>query len=492
MFGFTTTLLEIIVGMLVITLVYVTIRTIIFQMSLGAVQKIEGLPVDEQQIAEHLAAAIRCQTVPLDETGTPDPQAFQQLHQMLESTYPLVHQKLKREVVNGYSLLYVWQGTRQDLPPVMLMAHQDVVSADPADWTHPPFEGKITDGFIWGRGTLDIKNQLIGIMEAAEHLLKQGFCPERTIHFAFGHDEETGGANGAAVLGKLLKDRGIHLAAIVDEGGGIMEGIIPFIKKPVALIGNGEKGYLTMKYYVRSKPGHSSAPPRETSISILVKGLSRLASHRVPSRIRSAKILYTSVGPATPFWLRVAWANVWLFGGLLKRMMDKEDETRAYIRTTGVLTIFNAGTEDNTIPEEATAYVNYRLLPGYKIEDIVNHSRKLIDDERVEFNPVEGKANEVVGPSPTTGPVYEGLGLAIRKIYGDYPAAPFVMLGGTDCGHYVEVCDNIYRFTPLIMDPSYAGLEHGVDERIPISEMVKTVKFYAKLMQIWGTEKMAG
>ena len=82
-------------------------------------------------------------------------------------TYPLVHQKLKRECVNDFSLLYTWQGTRAELEPVMVMAHQDVVSADPTEWTHPPFDGVITDGFIWGRGTLDIKNQLIGIMEAA-------------------------------------------------------------------------------------------------------------------------------------------------------------------------------------------------------------------------------------------------------------------------------------------------------------------------------------
>ena len=137
-------------------------------------KRLEDVQVDEQQVAEHLAACVRCKTVPLDETGTPDPQAFQQLQKMLEETYPLVHQKLRREVVNGYSLVYIWQGSRADLDPVMLMAHQDVVSADPTEWTHPPFEGKIVDGFIWGRGTVDIKNQLIGIMEAAETLLQQG------------------------------------------------------------------------------------------------------------------------------------------------------------------------------------------------------------------------------------------------------------------------------------------------------------------------------
>ena len=154
---------------------------------------------------------------------------------MLESTYPLVHQKLKREVINGYSLLYTWLGSRPDLEPVMLMAHQDVVSADPTEWTHPPFDGKINDGFIWGRGTLDIKNQLIGIMEAAETLLQQGYRPERTILFGLGHDEETGGVNGCKILGQLFKERGIHLAGIVDEGGGIMEGLAAGGRGPMAL-----------------------------------------------------------------------------------------------------------------------------------------------------------------------------------------------------------------------------------------------------------------
>ncbi len=145
-----TNVLLIILGILILTTVYVVIRTILFQRSMRAMEKIEGIAVDDQQVAEHLAASIRCKTVPLDDKGTPEPEAFRQLHKMLEETYPLVHQKLRREVVNGYSLLYIWQGTRGDLEPVMLMAHQDVVSADPTEWTHPPFEGKIVDDFIWG------------------------------------------------------------------------------------------------------------------------------------------------------------------------------------------------------------------------------------------------------------------------------------------------------------------------------------------------------
>ncbi len=268
-----TILSYIILAILAITATLLVVRTIVYQRSQGSVEKIEGVPVDEQQVAEHLAAAVRCQTVPLDDTGTPDPEAFEQLHRMLEETYPRVHQKLKREVINGYSLLYTWMGSRPELEPVMLMAHQDVVSADASEWTYPPFEGAIADGFIWGRGTLDIKNQLIGIMEAAETLLQSGYRPERTILFGLGHDEETGGVNGCKVMGQWLKERNVHLAGIVDEGGGIAAGLAAGVREKVALVGASEKGYLTVEFTVHGQPGHSSTPPARTSIGILARAL---------------------------------------------------------------------------------------------------------------------------------------------------------------------------------------------------------------------------
>jgi carboxypeptidase PM20D1 len=466
------------------------VRTILFERAQGSVEKIEGVPIDEQQVAEHLAAAVRCQTVPLDETGTPDPQAFLQLHQMLEQTYPLVHQKLRREVVNGYSLLYIWQGSRADLEPVMLMAHQDVVSADPSEWTYPPFEGKVTDGFIWGRGTLDIKNQLIGIMEAAEVLLQQGYRPERTILFGLGHDEETGGVNGCKILGQKLKEKGIHLAGIVDEGGGIMEGLAAGVRGPIALVGVSEKGYLTVEFTVHGQPGHSSTPPPQTSIGILARALSRLEAHPLPTHLRRLRPLYAGIGRAAPIYLQVAFANVWLFGTLLKRWLVPIPEMNASMRTTTALTIVNGGVEDNTIPAEAKAIVNFRLLPGDTIAEVLWHIKSVIKDERVKFKPVEGKYNEALPVSPTKVPAYESLSMVIRQVFDNPPVAPFVMLGGTDCQHFVPVCDHIYRFTSVVMDQSFMGLEHGIDERIPVEAMGKMVKFYSRLMQVWGTKEM--
>ncbi len=485
-----TYLLYTILAVLILTTLYVGVRTIIYQRSQGAIAKIEGIQVDEQQVAEHLAASVRCRTVPLDDSGTPDPEAFQQLHQMLRETYPLVHQKLRREVVNGYSLLYIWQGSRSDLEPVMLMAHQDVVSADPTEWTYEPFEGKIADGLIWGRGTLDIKNQLIGIMEAAEYLLQQGYRPERTILFGLGHDEETGGVNGCKVMGQMLKERGVRLAGIVDEGGGISAGLAAGVRGPVGLIGVSEKGYLTVEFSVNSQPGHSSTPPPQTAIGILARALARLEAHPMPTHLRRLRPLYHGIGRAAPLYIQVAFANIWLFGPLLKRWLVPNPEMNASMRTTTALTIINGGVEDNTIPAEARAIVNFRLLPGDTIAEVLWHAKKVIKDERVKIKPVEGKYNEALPTSPVNGPAYTSLRTVIRQVFDNPPVAPFVMLGGTDCQHFVPVCDNIYRFTSLVMDESFRGLEHGIDERIPISGIVGMVKFYAQLMQVWGTKEM--
>ena len=488
-----TTILYIILVILILTTFYVVIRTIVFERSQGTVEKIEGIPVDAQQVAEHLAAAVRCQTVPLDEKGTPDPEAFQQLHKMLAETYPLVHEKLKRLVVNDYSLVYVWTGSRPDLEPVMLMAHQDVVSADPstlAQWTYPPFEGRIVDGLIWGRGTLDIKNQLIGIMDAAEALLQQGYRPERTVLFGFGHDEETGGTNGCKVIGQLLKEKGIRLAGIVDEGGGITAGLAAGVRGPVALIGVSEKGYLTVEFTVNSQPGHSSTPPPQTSIGILSRALARLEAHPMPTHLRRLRPLYHGIGRAAPLFIQIPFANVWLFGPVLKRWLVPKPEMNASMRTTTALTIINGGVEDNTIPAEAKAIVNFRLLPGDTIAEVLWHVGKVIKDERVKFKPVEGKFNEALPVSPTNATAYKSLSQVIRQVFDNPPVAPFVMLGGTDCQHFVPVSDHIYRFTSVVMDESFRGLEHGIDERIPVEAMAKMVKFYAQLIQTWGTRDM--
>jgi carboxypeptidase PM20D1 len=252
-----------------------------------------------------------------------------------------------------------------------------------------------------------------------------------------------------------------------------------------------EKGYLTVEFTVHSQPGHSSTPPPQTAIGILARALSRLEAHPKPTHLRRLSPMYHGIGRAVPIYIQVAFANIWLFGPLLKRWLVPIPEMNASIRTTTALTIINGGVEDNTIPADAKAIVNFRLLPGDTIADVLWHAKKVIKDDRVHIHPVEGKFNEALPISPDSGPAYEGLSQVVQQVFGDFPVAPYVMLGGTDCQHFVPVCDDIYRFTSLVMDESFRGLEHGIDERIPIQGMAMMVKFYAQLMQVWGSREMA-
>jgi carboxypeptidase PM20D1 len=305
-----------------------------------------------------------------------------------------------------------------------------------------------------------------------------------------GHDEETGGVNGCKVLGQRLKERGVRLAGIVDEGGGISEGLAAGVRGMVGLVGVSEKGYLTAEFTVHGQPGHSSTPPPQTAIGILARALARLEAHPLPTHVRRLRPLYHGIGRAVPLHIQIAFANVWLFGPFLRRWLMASPELNASIRTTTALTIVQGGVEDNTVPAEARAIVNFRLLPGDTIAEVLARTKKIIADERVQFAPVPGKFNEALPVSPDRGPAYEGLKKTIRQVFDNPPVAPFVMLGGTDCQHFVPVCDQIYRFTSLVMDESFRGLEHGIDERIPIAGMARMVTFYGQLMQAWGTKEM--
>jgi len=186
-------------------------------------------------------------------------------------------------------LLFVWKGADASLKPILLVAHQDVVPIETGTegkWTHPPFSGAVADGFIWGRGTVDDKGSLGGILEAVNTLLAKGFQPKRTIYLAFGQDEEIGGSNGAEKVADLLKTRGKEFEFVLDEGYAIVsKNMVPGVSAPVAIIGTSEKGYLSLEPTVDSPGGHSSMPQRESSIGILSAAVQAVERHPMPAHL---------------------------------------------------------------------------------------------------------------------------------------------------------------------------------------------------------------
>ena len=472
---------------LAILISVVVIRTVRFTSRQLRVDPVSKIAMNERQLAEHLSKAIQFRTVSHGDAAQFDGKEFLRFHQYLEQTFPHVHSTLTREVIGEYSLLYTWKGQAGQMKPILLMGHMDVVPVEPGtedQWTHPPFGGRITDGYVWGRGTIDDKVSVLGMLEAVEMLLAQGFHPSRTMYLAFGHDEEIGGLRGAAAIARLLHSRGIELESILDEGGAITSGMVPGVSAPVALIGIAEKGYLSIELTVHSPGGHSSMPPKQTAIGILSTAIQNLERNQFPAEITGATgQLFAYLGPEMPLTERMVFANLWLFGWLVERHLVGSPLTNALVRTTTAATMFTSGVKENVLPAQAKAVVNFRILPGESVQSVIDHVRKTIGDPRVTMTPLKKVLSEPSAVSATESSSFENLHRTIRQIFPDVIVAPWLVVGATDSRHYAQSSHNIYRFIPIQMRPEDTRRFHGTNERIAVENYEDCVRFFMQLIR---------
>jgi len=444
------------------------------------------LPVDPAQAAERLAGALRFRTVSYQDSARfPEPE-FRAFQQYLARTFPRVHAALSRETVGGYSLLYRWAGSDTTLAPVVLMAHQDVVPVEPgteSQWTYPPFEGRIAGGYVWGRGAMDDKVNVVAQLEAVELLLARGARPRRTVYLAYGHDEEVGGSRGAAAIARLLADRGVHPELVIDEGGAVATGMVPGVAAPVALVGVAEKGYLTLELRVAAPGGHSSMPPRQTAVGILAAAIDELEEHPLPGGIRGpTAAMFDFLAPELPFGPRLVLANRWLFGGLLARRLAANPAGNALLRTTTAATMFEAGVKENVLPSSARAVVNFRLLPGDSIAGVVAAVRRVIADPRVEVAIAPGFKTEPSPISPVEGEAFRTVARALRSVVPRAIVVPWLVVGGTDARYYTALTPNVYRVSAVPIGPEDTERVHGTNERVSIEGYAQNVRFYLRLL----------
>ena len=451
-----------------------------------AVTPVAPVAVDESAAARRLGEAVKLQTIASASDADQSADAFLALHDLIARSFPAFHIAAKREVIANYSLLYTWEGSDPKAPPIALLAHQDVVPIAPGtegDWQVPPFSGEVKDGFIWGRGSWDDKGNLFSMLEAAEQLAKDGFKPRRTIYFAFGHDEEVSGKRGAATISKLLQSRGVRLDFVFDEGLLITDGILKGVDKPVALIGVAEKGYVTLTLAATATPGHSSLPPRDTAIGTLSAALARLESKPFPASVSGVmRETLETAAPEMNFGSRLALSNLWLLEPLVRAQLEKTPQTAAAIRTTTALTIFNAGNKENVLPGRAEATVNFRLLPGEAEESVIAHVKSVIADDRIKVTPNPGNTNPPPRTSTST-PSYQAVNRTIREIFPDVLVVPGLMVAATDSRNYLDVTDNIFRFSPVRAMADDLKRFHGTNERLSVANYADMIRFYRRLVQ---------
>jgi carboxypeptidase PM20D1 len=445
-------------------------------------------PVDALAVARRLAGGIRYRTISTVDRSRIDGAEFLGLHRYLRQVYPGVHAALPVETFNAWSLLYTWRGSDPELPALVLMAHSDVVPVDAGSedaWTHPPFEGRIADGQVWGRGAIDDKGNLFCILEAVERLLARGFQPRRTLLLAFGHDEEVGGDEGALAISDALQARGVELFAVLDEGGAIVSGMVPGLERPLALVTIAEKGSVSFELSVEDTGGHSSVPPRHTAIGVLARAIHRLEENPMPAGVDPAtRIMIDFLAPELGLPARMVLGNLWLFGLPLRALASRDPVFDALFRTTTAATIIDGGTKANVLPIRARAVVNHRIHPRDTIDDVLAHVERTIADGRVRIE--MGGQGVPRNPSPVSRTDSEAFALlqqSIGEVFGDVVVLPNLGLGGTDARHFYPLTDAVYRLSPYRLGREALKLTHGTDERIAVDALPGAVQFFERLIR---------
>ncbi len=439
-----------------------------------------ALPTDA---IKHMTEAIQIATETPNDAFEYDSAVFYSYRKLIEKNYPLVHQQLSRTVIDSFNYIYKWQGTDTTKLPMVLMAHYDVVPVESSAiklWHAKPYGGEVKDNYIWGRGVLDDKSSMISLLEATEAQLKAGFIPSQTIYLCFGADEESNG-RGAAAMVKYFESKKQRFDMVVDEGGEISTEDNKNIRQPIASVGVGEKGYVTLVLSVQRAGGHSSIPEKSSSIGILSKALHTIEENQIPTRITPPIKAYLERISSynTNFFEKMQLSNLWLFEKWVLHNMTQNRSSNALVRTTLVPTVVNSGVRDNVIPTFATAMVNSRILPGETPNSVKAYVEKIVNDTNVKISIYP---NYETMPSTTTeinSAAFKRVESAIHAVVKDVLVAPMLMVGATDSRNYRTLSDGVINFTPLTDAKGY----HGIDERMLISDYEKCFNYYTFLIK---------
>ncbi len=482
-----------ILGILGVFLVVTLVRAAFWTPEKNEFEPLPDEQVDVDKYRKDLSDAIKIKTISNVDVDKVDWNEFKRLHALFEERFPLVYKNLKCEEISLASLLFTWEGKNPDLEPIALLGHQDVVpvaAGTEGDWTHPAFDGVDDGEFVWGRGALDMKNHLIAVLESVESLLAEGFAPERTVYLCFGHDEEIVAAptSGAGSIAAVLKERGVHLDSVIDEGGAILNlNVGKILNKKLAGVGIAEKGYVDYRVSVSAKGGHSSQPPEHTALGALADVIKDIEGHQFKAKMPAFVYeLFTKIGKNVSYPARIVTCNLWLLKPLITAVMKKIPPAASLIHTTTAVTMAEGSPAANVLPQKASVTVNFRMMPGVTIKNVEEHIRSCVRNKNIEVEYLKGKEASKV--SPTDSRSFKILEEICTRTDPDLLVAPYLVMGGTDAYHYEEVCDNIYRFAPFVMDTKLLLTTHGTDERIPISCMADGLKFFKRYIRMMSAE----
>lgn len=431
-----------------------------------------------EKYAAHISKLIQIPTVSAKENQDMAP--VWEFHKVLETMFPNIHRVCEKHEFSG-SLLFHWKGTKHD-KPILFMSHHDVVSAK-GEWSHPPFSGEIYEGRLWGRGSIDTKTGLYCMLQAVEEMIEAGYQPSQDVYIASSCTEEVSG-QGAPLTVSYLKSRGVRLRFVIDEGNTIMDHPFMGVAGTYAVMGVMEKGYGDVKFTARGRGGHASTPPKHSPLVRLGAFMSQMDQHPPFKKQLHPMILemFRRMAPNMKLWMRLVFANLWLFKPVLTLLMPLLGANgAAIVRTTLAFTMAQGSAGYNVLPQEAYVTGNMRFSPhqgsGASIEAVKKAAQKYDIETEVLFEGQPTKATDINGEAAKAATE------VIQALYPGIGVLPFMMTGCTDARFYEEICDQVLRFTPIYVDRDQPKTVHGIDENVYISVLPKAVDFYKGMIQ---------
>ncbi|MGH6963586.1 MAG: M20 family peptidase, partial [Phenylobacterium sp.] len=348
------------------------------------------------------------------------------------------------------------------------------------DWKHPPFAGEIAEGAVWGRGAIDDKGSLITLFEGVEALSKAGFRPRRTVIIVSGEDEEVRG-QGARAAAALLKSRNIKAQFVIDEGLAVISDN-PVTGGRLALIGTAEKGYATLAVTAKATGGHSSAPPADGGgVVTLARAVTAISDHGFPMAFRGPGAdMLQALAPSAPFAIKMAVANAWLFRPLLVKQIGATSPGAALLHTTIAPTMLKGSPKENVLPQDATAWINYRIEPGDTSASVMARAREAVGELPVALAWIKTPEE----PSPVSSTRSDGWRV-LAAVAGEVthaPVAPSLVTAGTDSRYLQGVAADVYRFQPMEFSLKDTGMIHGTNEHMTLKNLETAIQFYARLI----------